>query len=261
MTPEAPLSGRRVLVTRAREDSAALRSSLEELGAAVIELPTVVIEPPEDPGPLDAAVGELSACDWIVFTSRNAVRAVLPRLPGGMLPAGLRVAAVGPSTVRELGLHGIAADCVPEEATSGALADALIGLGVMGARVLIPAGNLARPDLGKRLRDASAEVREVVAYRTVRPRDVDPGALASLWQGAIDAVALASPSALRNLIELLEGDVGPLQATRLVCIGPTTAATVKESGLTPAAVAEEHTLDGLVRAIATLPWEGIHERI
>ena len=260
---DAPLRGKRVLVTRARAASGTLCSRLEALGATVVELPALALEPPPDCAPLDAALRRLSGYDWIAFTSRNAVRAVFDRL--GTLgvpdpfPGHLRVAAVGPSTAAELEARGVVAHCVPGEATGASLAAAMAATGIKEAHVLLPLGNLARPELRRGLEAAGAQVDEVVAYHTVRPRDANPSALETLRRGEIDLVALASPSAARNLVEILGADLSPLHRAKLACIGPTTAAAVAELGLKPAGVAAQHTIDGLVQVIVTLAREDVYD--
>jgi uroporphyrinogen III methyltransferase/synthase len=254
--PDAPLRGVRVLSTRAQRDGGILRSRLEEMGAEVLELPALEIAPPEDFAPLDAALRRLPGYDWVAFTSRNAVRAVFDRLSflglPGSLPESLRVAAVGSSTASDLQMHGVIPDCLPDEATSKALAAAMAGLGVRDAHILLPVGNLAGSELRQGLERVGAQVDQVIAYRTIRPAHIDAVARERLRRGTIDVVAIASPSAIRNLVEMLGSERQLLHDLQLACIGPTTAAAVRELGLQPTVVASEHTLDGLVAAIAQL---------
>lgn len=247
------LAGRRVLVTRAPQDAGALRGLLEARGATVLELPAVAIEPPEDTERLDYALGRLAEYDWIVFTSRNAVRAVFERLSAlEASPAFPQVAAVGPATAAELEARDIGVNCLPTEATGEALAAAMRGLGMQGVQVFLPAGNLSRPLVRQELEDAGARVDEIVAYRTLRPADVEPSSLQAVRRGEIDAIAFLSPSAVRNLADMVGPDLRALHGVDLVCIGPTTAAAVRELGLQPAAVAETHTLGGLVETLANM---------
>lgn len=261
--PESPLQGKRVVITRARKDIGALRELLENAGATVLELPMIAIAPPEDVAPLDAALRSLDAYHWIVFTSRNAVDAVFDRLSAlglpSRLPADTRVAAIGPSTAHDLGARGVPIHLVPAEATAARLAVHLRGAGVERTKILLPASNLARPQLRAALEAAGAQVDQVVAYRTVRPPDVDPVALDALRREAVDVVALASPSALRNLVDLLGAEASCLQQTRLACVGPTTASAVRELGLHPAVVATDQTPEGLTQAITSLFPESDHE--
>lgn len=253
---EAPLRGVSVLITRAADDVAPFRARLEELGSTVLELPTIDFAPPLDWEKLDDALRNLARYHWIAFTSRNAVRAVFQRLADLNLERDLPefVAAVGPSTAAELASHGIAVRCEPRDATAAALVTAMTEAGVDGKRVLIPHGDLARPELATGLRVAGAQVDEVSAYRTIQPLEARGAALDALRRGGVDVVALASPSSLRNLVTMLGVQVTCLQYVKLVCIGPTTAAAVRDLRLEPAAIADEHTLDGLVRAIVGL-WD------
>jgi uroporphyrinogen-III synthase len=177
------------------------------------------------------------------------------------LPSHLRVAAVGAATAHELGSRGVPIHLVPAEGTAARLAVHMVGAGAGGTRILLPVGNLARPHLRRGLEEAGAQVDQVVAYRTVRPAEVDEAALEAVRRGDIDAVALASPSAIRHLVDLLGPHASCLQKARLACIGPTTAAEVRELGLEPSAVAGEHTLQGLVQAIASLFGERADEPI
>src|SRR5437588_12406692 len=121
MTHDGSLRGRRILLTRGSDDSSGAREPLVREGATVLELPAIVIEPPEDFAPFDAALRRLDSYQWVAFPSRNAVKSVFQRLKALNLDPGLvqnlNVGAVGPSTAAELGKQGIAVTCVPEEAT------------------------------------------------------------------------------------------------------------------------------------------------
>lgn len=257
-TPERPMGGLTVLVTRARGDNSATRSRLEAMGANVIEMPTIAVLPAEDAVPLDDALRNLGTYDWIVFASRNAVRAVYDRLEMlGLTPAThARIASIGPSTGAELMRRGASVACSPPAATAASLVRSLAGMGLAGARVLLPSGDLARPELSDGLRAAGAIVDCVPAYRTVQPLEERRESLEAFRRGAIDIVALASPSAAVNLVAMLGADARYLQYLQLACIGPTTAAAVRELGFEPAAIAERHTIDGLIDAIAGLRRRG-----
>lgn len=243
-----------MLITRAVHDVRKLRRPLLRLGARVVSMPTIAIAPPEDFGPLDAALRNLERYDWIVFASRHAVAAIFTRLAvlhlPPIIPPGLRVAAVGPETAAALHRFRVHVDVQPTSASARALATALHDE-VDRKWILLPASDIARPELRQGLEVVGGFVNEVTAYRTVLPRDVDPAPLEMLREGKIDVVALASPSALRNLVALVK-DVDILRGTKLACIGATTAAEVRVYGLEPAAVATRHTLSGLVDAIVEL---------
>ena len=252
MNEPSPLRGLSVLVTRAREDAEPLTSQLRALGASVITLPTVEIVPPEDVRPLDDALRCLGSYDWIAFSSRNSVRSTFRRLEGLGLPfpIRLRVAAIGPATALELEARRVRIDCLPDEASAQSLADALIRGGIRGKAVLQPAGDQARPELRELLENAGACVDVVQAYRTVMPEGADSALLDSVRQGRVDIVALASPSAARNLVSLL--GARNMREVQLACIGPTTAQAVRDLGLAPSVVAGSYTHEGLVEAIVKL---------
>lgn len=242
------MAGRRVLVTRAAGDSAELRTRLENLGAEVIELPLIAIEPLDDTARLDQAVANLKDYDWVAFTSRHAVQAVSERLASLDVPfpsVPPRVAAVGEATDRALTGHGIAVHAIPTSATAHALADLLSSLGIRGSRVLLPRGNLARADLERELRSAGAHVETVIAYRTV-PVAVQQPPVA--WSD-IDVVTIASPSAARNLRAILPNDAYYIRFPRCACIGPVTAQAARSLGLEVSSIAKTPSVEGLLAAI------------
>ena len=255
MKSKEPLAETVVLLTRGQEDADPLRRELERLGATVVEEPLIRIEPPATWAPLDQALERLGNYHWITFTSRNAVWAVFGRLHemhrSGQLPTTLRVAAVGNATAQALQSYGVEIDLCPEQSGAEALTEAMIARGMRGKHVLAPGGNLARSELRDRLQAAGARVDSVEVYRTVRS-EVTPEVLSALRRGEIDMVTLASPSAVHNLAAALGSDVSILRSLRLVCIGPTTAQALRELEVQPRAIADQPTLDGLLRAIVQL---------
>jgi uroporphyrinogen III methyltransferase/synthase len=250
---DRPLFGQRVLVTRTRQQASALSNRLRALGADTIDLPTIEIAPPEQWAPLDSAIGELSSYDWIVFTSVNGAAAFWERLGHAGLDVralhGVRLAAIGPATAAAMESHGLRADYIPAEYVAEAIAS---GLGnVHGLRVLLPRADIARPALADLLRKAGAEVVEVAAYRTLRP-DVDASELHDLLT-SITVATFTSSSTVRNLGAMAR-DAGldlprALADVTVACIGPITADTAREMGLSVQTVAEEYTIEGLVAAL------------
>lgn len=246
-----PLKGLRVLVTRTREQAGQLASALRALGAEPVECPLIEIVPPLDWAPLDAAIAQLGAYHWIVFTSANGVEAFFGRLSvaGGDARSlgGTRLAAIGPATAAALASHGLRADLLPAEYVAEAVA---VGMGhVKGLRVLLPRAGIARPALGQELRAAGARVEEVVAYRTIAPEGLS-GRLQNVLAGC-DVVTFTSSSTVRHFAEVLGREAGAAALERVVvaCIGPVTTQTALELGLRPAVVAEEYTTGGLVSAL------------
>ena len=249
---DRPLQGRTVVVTRPRRRADALSSSLRELGARVLEYPTIAIEPPKDARPLRRALRSLPAYDWVVFTSVNGVLRVVSELasaggdPPGAL-AGARVAAIGPATADALRDAGISVDVVPGEYRAEALVTAIRAAGdLSGRRVLLARAAEARAVLPERLRAGGAEVDEVAAYRTVRGRPEVEDLPARMRRGEVDWLTFTASSTVRNFVEMAGREAGD---ARVAAIGPITAGTARELGLPVHAVAEEYTVPGLVRAL------------
>ncbi|HEX5505707.1 MAG TPA: uroporphyrinogen-III synthase [Thermomicrobiales bacterium] len=249
----APLAGKRVLVTRARDQAGALAQELRLRGAEPVELPVIAFAPPRDPAPLEAALSgaRLPGYDWVIFTSANGVDAVVAALATfGESPAALarsRLAAIGPATAARLAAHGLAPAFVPARFVAEEVLAGLLQRGVAGRRVLLPRAEEARDVLPEGLRAAGALVDVVAAYRTVRPEQ-SPAALDRL--APIDIVTLTSSSTARNLAALLGARRALLDGALIACIGPITARTAAEVGFPVGLVAGDYSIPGLVRALA-----------
>jgi uroporphyrinogen III methyltransferase/synthase len=252
-----PLQGRRIVVTRAREQALPLRELLEAAGAEVLEVPVIRIEPPASWEPLDRALARLDGYAWVVFTSVNGVESVRKRaaLAGedrvlGSL-ARLRVAAIGPATAAALGAWGMRPEVVPEEYRAEGLVERLRGLVRAGDLVLLPRAAEAREVLLKELERLGARVEEVAAYRTVPAPEAAGLVREALAGGAVDAVTFTSPSTVHHFMALL--DVGERAAlfagARAAAIGPVTAEALAGYGVQPAVLAAEYTIAGLARAL------------
>lgn len=248
-----PLEGRRIVVTRPREDGR-LRRLLEAEGAEVVEFPTIRIAPAADYGPLDAALRRIGDYGWIVFTSRNGVAAVVERLAvQGSTPASLRaarLAVIGPGTDEALRDRGLRAELSPGEFRAEALVEAFRGHDLRGVRILLPRAAVARDVLPEGLRALGAAVEVVPAYRTEVEDAHAPDVIAAVRAGRIDAVTFTSSSTVRHFLQLAGPDAFRGLAHVLVaCIGPVTAETARASGLRVGVVATTYTLDGLVDAL------------
>lgn len=240
-----PLFGRTVVVTRAREQASELRRRLETLGASVLELPSIAIEP------VDVVVPDLDRYEWLVFTSVNGVGAFFDR---GLAPAGLdtralggvRVAAIGPGTARALEARGVRPDVLPERFVAESLLEAFPDPSGPGARVLLARAEQARDVLPEGLAARGYDVEVLAVYRTVRA-EPDASALARVRAGEVDALTFTSSSTVSNLCDLV-GEL-PDPQPLVVSIGPVTSATAVERGLRVDAEAAEHTIDGLVATL------------
>lgn len=252
---QLPLFGQTVLVTRASLQAADLSERLAEMGSAVIECPTLEIAPPTDFSRVDAALRELGRYALAVFTSVNGVEAFVARCRELGLDARAlakaRLAAIGRATAEALRRHFLQPEIVPDRYTTEALAGAIVSAGVAGQRVLLARADIATDELPEALKSAGAVVDEVAFYRTIAPKVLAAEAVEALQAGQVDWITFASSSAVENFLVLAEraGVLAETGKVKLAAIGPATARTLRQRGLTPALVAEEHTIDGLLRAM------------
>ena len=253
-----PLLGRRVVVTRAREQASALALRLGELGAEVIQCPSIEIRPPESYAPLDAAIAALQSYDWLIFTSVNGVRHFWARLQAAGKDSralgGLGVAAIGPATAEALSERGICADFVPpryqaEDVANGLMQ--LLGAKLGKAHFLLPRAQEARELLPEELRKAGAVVDVVPAYVAVPAQGCKEEVLHLLEAGELDCVSFGSSSTVENFLALIPAET--LKAhpeTALAAIGPITAKTLERHGLKVAIMPKDFTIPALAEAIA-----------
>jgi uroporphyrinogen III methyltransferase/synthase len=243
-----PLHGRRVVVTRARAQASGLAATLRGLGAEVVELPAIRIEPRIDSEQVQKVAGALGVYELICLTSPNGVRLLFEAMENAGLDAralaGVTVAAIGPGTARALAERGVLADVVPERFVAEGLIEALEEEEVDGARVLVARAAEARDVLPDALRERGAEVDVVPLYETVREEPAAEEVEAA--QGA-DYVTFTSSSTVTNLTAAL-GDRFPGGA-RIVSIGPITSEAVRAAGLEVDVEAERHDVDGLLAAL------------
>jgi uroporphyrinogen-III synthase len=253
-----PLAGRRIVVTRAPEQADRFVAALEELGAEVLLLSMVATADPLDFGPLDDAIRDAANFDWILFTSRNAVKFFCKRMKQMDLTAAQldfvlsrpSVAVVGPETWEEAFAAGFAPVYEAEESRGAALV-AELGARVNGKRVLLPRSDRANPETAEALRSHGAAVIEVIAYRTVAPGSFDGSVVEAVRRGEVDAITLFSPSAFENLLKQIGGETLREQREKiaLAAIGPTTAAAIREARLPVAIEAPSPAISELAKAI------------
>jgi uroporphyrinogen III methyltransferase/synthase len=252
-----PLFGRRILVTRAREQASDFKAMLADLGADCIEFPTIGIAPPPSWEPLDTALSNLSSYDWAIFTSVNGVRFFMERLRAAGLDCrelkGVRIAAIGPKTAEALGWCGLLPDLVPEEYRAEAILEGLAGSGVEGRSFLMPRAMVARDVLPDTLRERGARVDVVPAYQTVLPAGRADAILDLLSRGEIDCLTFTSSSTVSNFFSLFKKEeiLPHLEKTAIACIGPITAETAAKFGLRADIMPVDYTIPGLTGAICT----------
>ncbi|MDE2899838.1 MAG: uroporphyrinogen-III C-methyltransferase [Chloroflexota bacterium] len=248
----SPLFGKRVLVTRTRQQASALSALLASRGAVPVELPVIAVEPLDSAATLDKALADIGGYAWLVFTSANGVGLFFDRLTARGLDAralgGVRLAVIGPGTARALQEHGINADYVPESYVAEALATGLAPMLSAGDRVLLPRAEGGRSVLIEELQKAEASVDEVLLYRAAPGEDVAERARDVFAEG-VDAVTFASSSTVRGLVDALGGDASAVNGCAVACIGPVTAETARGLGVRVDAVGEEYTIPGMVAAL------------
>ncbi len=256
-----PLAGKRIVVSRARDQAEALAFPLRELGAEVVEIPFIEIRPPASFQPLDEALREINGYDWLILTSVNGVKALAGRIQHLGLDAlnfiHLKVAAIGPATEQALEEQQFTVDVVPDKYVAEAVVSALRGQ-VKGQRVLLVRAKVARDVIPEELRRAGAVVKVVEAYETVAPH-ASRARLQSLLQDSAhkpDVITFTSSSTVRNFALLADlpatlGDTRPplLQGVKLASIGSVTSQTLRELGLPMDIEAQHFTIPGLVQAI------------
>jgi uroporphyrinogen III methyltransferase / synthase len=253
-----PLFGKRVLVTRPRDEAAELVDRLESMGAEAVEAPMIQILPPDDWAPFDAACERIHTFDGIVFASARAVDAFIPRLLAGPLDlralGGVKLYAGGVATGQRLLHYGLKVDVTPAEFRAESLVKAVAEAGeVRGTRFLLPRADIGREIIADELRHMGADVTEVVAYRTAAPegRDGEPDIFHMLLDRALDVVTFTSASAVRNFVNLIGADPAAdlLSTTPVASIGPVTAEAASRFGITTTIMPAQYTVPALVAAI------------
>ncbi len=247
-----PLFGKRILVTRARSQASRLASGLKQLGATVVECPVIRSVPAEDTTPLDSAIRRLHDFEWVAFASPNGVHQTFDRVRMKGLDAralaGCKIAAVGPATVLALKDQGINADLVPDTFTAEGLVAAFRSADEKPKSAVVFRSDIGRETISRGLRDLGAEVTDVAAYRTVLAEDSAEIANQAFKDG-IDVVTFTSSSTVKNLRQLLDGNVTPINNSVVVCMGPVTDATAQSFSMRVDIIPKEQSIEGIVTAI------------
>lgn len=253
---QRPLFGKRVAVTRAREQAGELRRKLEAQGAEVLELPLIEIVE-EDSHETADVFAEIASYDWIVFTSPNGVRCFFKKFHRQFSDlrciGGARIACIGKSTAREVERQHLAVDLVPETATAEHLADAMLeSQSLDSVNILVITGNRNRDTLVRKLEDDGHAIVDLLPVYRNEPTDLsdEPGAKAFREKGA-DAIVFTSASTVENFVK----QSGQLQMSeeavrpKAISIGPITSEAMKAKGVPVDAEAKAQNLDALVDAV------------
>jgi uroporphyrinogen III methyltransferase/synthase len=250
-----PLYGKTAVVTRTREQASALVELLSAAGARCLEVPTLEIIPPDDLGPWDRALERLSGYAWVIFTSANGVAAFFQRLfdkgLDGRALGGAKLAAIGPATAQALRERGLVADVVPARFQAEDLAAALLPQIAPGSRVLLARAQVAREVLPEILAQAGVQVDVAPVYQARQPAGIPAEALPFIDSGRIDLLTFASSATVHNFAALVgrEKFQELAQTAKVAAIGPITAATLQEYGITVQIQPEDYTIPALATAI------------
>lgn len=261
MTDDKPLSGCRVLVSRAKKQAGALSSTLKELGCQVIDIPFIEIRKSSSFKPLDTALRSLASYDWLILTSVNGVQAMFERMAKRKLDssalAHLKIAAIGPATKGAIEKHGLVVTITPKEYVAESVVNSL-QTRVKGKRVLLVRAKVARDVIPRELRKAGATVDVIEAYETVVPKQSKERLQKALGgKRKPHAITFTSSSTVKNFVSLmgLRGAraalkrVAPNHGVHSASIGPVTSATLREFGLPVDIEAKQFDIPGLVAAI------------
>jgi uroporphyrinogen III methyltransferase/synthase len=253
---QRPLFGQRIVVTRTREQAGTLASKLHDLGAEVLEVPTIKLEAPTKREDLIDALLELNSYDWLIFTSPNGVTTFFEyffRQFHDMRDiGGARIAAVGPATANKLKELHLQVDLMPDEALATNIAEAFSEFETIeNLKICLLRAEVANPELPNALEALGAIVDDVACYKTVPETEDISGAGARLLESGADWITFTSGSTVEqfharfNLPELMK----KFPTMNLASIGPETSKALAELKLNPTVEAKEHTIDGLVEGI------------
>lgn len=252
-----PLQDRTILITRSRDQAPEFRLLLEEAGAKVLNLPTIEIRP-RPTSELDRAVGELESCDWLMFTSANAVEIFMGRAQAlGRLPDAKedspfpRICTIGPATAGKVESYGYSVDLVPKRYQAEGILEDFLDFNrgrIQGLRILLPLASRARELLPQRLQEQGARVKLLAVYDTVVPAESRSKLAQLLKAQSPDLITFTSSSTVDNFATLSEG-VADLRQFHYAAIGPVTAATAQEHGFRIVVQAERSSIPDLVSAM------------
>jgi uroporphyrinogen III methyltransferase/synthase len=244
------------VVTRSRDQASEFSEQLTDLGANVLEFPTISITSPDDFTPLDKEIERLESTDWIIFTSVNGVDCFFHRLSelGGDVRdlKGVKICSIGPATTERIKGFHIKVDCQPPKYVAESVVEVLKEIeDLKGKRIMMPRADIARSYLPEELQKMGADVADIVAYKTVAATNGDNSVLDKLKDGTVDIVTFTSSSTVRNFAKIVgEDNLSAFKENvQFASIGPITTKTAEEMDIKVSIKADEYTIPGLVKAI------------
>jgi len=247
-----PLFGKTILVTRTKEQAGKLSTRLKDLGANVIEIPTIEIVPPECWDDVDKSINQINKYDFIIFTSTNGVKYFFGRLrelkKDIRILNGIRICAIGSATKGAIEELGLLVDVVPDEFVAESVIEKLKQYGIKGKRFLLPRAKVARDVIPESIRELDGYIDVVTVYQTVKP-DSSLKSLKEVFEkDMIDIITFTSSSTVKNFFDLA-GNAKISSRVRFASIGPVTSDTLRSYGVEPSCEAKIYNIDGLVNAI------------
>lgn len=252
-----PLFGKRIVVTRSRDQASVFAEMLIDRGARTIEFPTIDVVPPTSWEELDAAIMTVESYAWIIFTSANAIRFFMERLrhlnKDLRMLKGVNICVVGPKTAEALESYGLKPDLIPSEFKAEGVIAALGGTKVRGHKFLIPRAKVARELIPDKLREQGAEVTVATAYENIRPAADLERVYKLFTEKKISSVTFTSSSTVHNFVEILgQKEYKTLmQGVTIACIGPVTAKTAQDYGMKTDIMPTDYTIPALVDAMVS----------
>lgn len=250
---EKVLSGKRIAITRARKQAAKLVKKIEELGGEVVEIPTIKIVKPDSFEFFDKILGAIKRFNWIVFTSVNGVNAFLNRMRDKSIDirelSGIKLSSIGKATTEELKNHGLNVEYMPEKYTTKHLLQGLLKLIRPGEKVLLARADIANKELIKGLQKNGIRCTNLVVYKTEKS-DISRSEILKVLEDKTDFITFTSSSTVNNFVSIIgQENIKKVSKSKVVCIGPVTAKAANDLGITVKAVADVHTLDGVMQKL------------
>lgn len=252
--PKGRLAGKRVLVTRSREQASRLVQVIEDLGGEAVEFPTIKIAEPLDYELFDNALNNIKSYKWLVFTSSNGVTSFTSRMKTKKVDIrtlfGIKICAVGEATAAELEKNGLLTDYMPNSFTTEDLLVGLLKLIKPGEKVLLARADMGSEELSKGLKEHNVDFEDLTVYRTLVEDSRKDEVIKLLEEKNLDFITFTSSSTVRNFVSILgKENLNKLTDSKVVCIGPVTEKTAKEFGINVAATADVYTIEGLVNKL------------
>ncbi len=250
-----PLFGKKIIVTRSREQASDFSVLLEKYGAEPIEFPTIETVPPKDWKEIDRAIKNLPKYDWAIFTSINGVKYFIERLKkqGKDIRElkGIKICAIGPATAKAIEDLGIKVDLLPKEYRAESIITGLGKTKIKGRRFLLPRALKAREVLPEEIKRLGGKIDVVAAYRTIKPKEKTDGMRKMLQQKEIDVITFTSSSTVENFVSMFQKGEAPglLEGITVACIGPITKDTATKLGIKTDIMPEKYTIPALTEAI------------